>query len=163
MSSYYVTIGNNEYHVNLNGAQAMVDGQPVQDSQQPIKESGARYLHSDRRPDFFVNSMGFDTLEILVGSRRVLARVESPQKRFNHRNVNAKSGMLTAPIPGLVTSILITEGDKVQENQVLIVMESMKMQMPLKSTSTGTVRTIAVKVGNQVGKGALLVRVDSGE
>jgi biotin carboxyl carrier protein len=160
MSSYYVTIGNNEYQVNLNGTQAMVDGKPVQDIQQSIKGSGARFLQPCSRSNFFVNSMDSNTLEILIGSRRMIARVDSLQKRFCHPNVNSKTGKLTAPMPGLVTSILITEGKQVQENQVLMVMESMKMQMQLRATINGTVRAIAVRIGSQVEKGTLLITID---
>jgi biotin carboxyl carrier protein len=58
-----------------------------------------------------------------------------------------------------VVSVLVNGGDPVQEGQVLVVLESMKMQMQLRSTSAGTVKTVAVQPDQRVEKGATLVQL----
>jgi biotin carboxyl carrier protein len=161
MSLYYVTIGNNEYRVNLNGAQAMVDGKPVPGSLQPLNGSGLHLLRRGMQAlELFLNSQDGDMLEVLVGSRRVLARVETLQRRLSRRSLPAQAGVLTAPMPGLVVNVLVSEGQQVEQGQTLVVLESMKMQMQLRSASTGMVRAVAVQTGNQVEKGSPLVRID---
>jgi biotin carboxyl carrier protein len=67
---------------------------------------------------------------------------------------------LNAPMPGLIVRINVAAGDVVQVGQGLVVMEAMKMENELRSTSAGTVRSVAVQVGAAVEKGALLVELE---
>ena len=53
---------------------------------------------------------------------------------------------LKAPMPGLVVSVLIEEGQEVKKGQVMLILESMKMQNELRSPRDGKV--VRVKVGN---------------
>ena len=62
----------------------------------------------------------------------------------------ASPGALTAPIPGVVKDILVSEGDVVIEGQVVLILEAMKMENEIAARSSGTVTTIHVKVGNSV-------------
>jgi biotin carboxyl carrier protein len=57
---------------------------------------------------------------------------------------------LKAPMPGLVVSIPVSEGQEVQKGQTLVILESMKMQNELKSPRDGTVSHIKVKAGESV-------------
>ncbi len=62
----------------------------------------------------------------------------------------AASGAVVAPLPGSVTKIEVREGQAVTAGQVLVVLESMKMNVPVKSPSDGTVKAIHVKVGDSL-------------
>jgi len=62
-------------------------------------------------------------------------------------------------MPGLVVDVLVKVGQIVKEGQALLVQESMKMQMQLRAPCAGRVMDVSIKVGDQVGKGAPLVRV----
>jgi biotin carboxyl carrier protein len=62
----------------------------------------------------------------------------------------AVAGAVLAPLPGSVTRIEVKEGDAVSAGQVIVVLESMKMNVPVKSPSDGTVKTIHVKVGDSL-------------
>lgn len=66
---------------------------------------------------------------------------------------------LKAPMPGLITRLLVAPGDTVTEGQGLVVMEAMKMENELRSPSAGTVKAIAAKPGTAVEKGAVLVEL----
>lgn len=66
---------------------------------------------------------------------------------------------LKAPMPGLVVSIPIQEGQQVEPGQVLLVLESMKMQNELRSPRRGRVRGLTVKPGESVEPKQLLLRV----
>src|SRR5215467_487316 len=57
---------------------------------------------------------------------------------------------LKAPMPGLVVAIPVSEGQNVKKGQVLLILESMKMQNELKSPRDGTVGRIRVKAGETV-------------
>jgi len=57
---------------------------------------------------------------------------------------------LKAPMPGMVISIPVQEGQVIQKGDVLVVLESMKMQNELRSPRDGKVIRVRVKVGDRV-------------
>jgi len=64
---------------------------------------------------------------------------------------------VTAHITGTVWKIQVQVGDPVAEEQSVVILESMKMEMPVESPSSGTVTAIAVKEGQAVEEGDVLV------
>ncbi|RME88986.1 MAG: biotin/lipoyl-binding protein [Anaerolineae bacterium] len=66
---------------------------------------------------------------------------------------------LKAPMPGLVVSVPVSEGQSVEKGDVLVILESMKMQNELKSPRAGTVSRIRVKPGDSVEQRQTLLSV----
>ena len=64
---------------------------------------------------------------------------------------------VVAPIAGVVLSILVKEGDKVESGQTLLMFEAMKMENELVAQCAGTVKKINVKVGDSMETGAVIV------
>ncbi len=62
-----------------------------------------------------------------------------------------------APMPGLVLSVLVAEGDEVKKGDSLLVLEAMKMENMIKSPTDGIIKKIEVKPGNTVEKNELLI------
>ncbi|MDR2349986.1 MAG: acetyl-CoA carboxylase biotin carboxyl carrier protein subunit [Deltaproteobacteria bacterium] len=54
---------------------------------------------------------------------------------------------ILAPMSGNIWKILVKEGDKVSRDDELIIMEAMKMEIPVVATIDGTVKTLLVKEG----------------
>ncbi|AEC02518.1 biotin/lipoyl-containing protein [Parasphaerochaeta coccoides] len=72
--------------------------------------------------------------------------------------VNVTGGTpVKAPMPGLVLRIEVKPGQKVKKNQLILVMEAMKMENEIFSPAEGTVASIAVSAGQQLGTDDLLV------
>jgi len=67
---------------------------------------------------------------------------------------------LKADITGSVWKILKSPGDKVEEDEPVLIMESMKMEIPVASPEAGVVKDIAVKEGDTVGDGVVVALVD---
>ncbi|NPA92759.1 MAG: biotin/lipoyl-binding protein [Chloroflexi bacterium] len=67
--------------------------------------------------------------------------------------------LLKAPMPGLVVSVPVVEGQEVKKGDVLVVLESMKMQNELKSPKDGKVEKIKVEAGQAVEQGQVMVTV----
>jgi pyruvate carboxylase subunit B len=63
-------------------------------------------------------------------------------------------------MPGLIVRVNVQPGDAVQAGQGLVVMEAMKMENELRATAPGKVRSIAVRPGTAVEKGALLIELE---
>ena len=68
-------------------------------------------------------------------------------------------GGITAPMPGLVLTIKVKEGDTVQAGQALLVMEAMKMENAITASYNGTVTKVYVREGDSISEGDLLVEV----
>jgi|DewCreStandDraft_4_1066084.scaffolds.fasta_scaffold00292_11 biotin carboxyl carrier protein len=72
----------------------------------------------------------------------------------------ADSNVLSSPINGVVLEILVNVGNEVEENQVLFVLESMKMKTNISSPRAGKIKAIHIKVGDSVETGQLLMEYE---
>jgi biotin carboxyl carrier protein len=72
----------------------------------------------------------------------------------------ADPNMLMSFIPGTVLEILVSEGQQVKKGEELLILDAMKMQNSLKSTMDGKIKSIAVKTGDRVAKGVLLIEME---
>jgi 3-methylcrotonyl-CoA carboxylase alpha subunit len=75
----------------------------------------------------------------------------------------AADGIITAPMPGKVTSVDASPGAKVRKGQSLLTLEAMKMEHGLIAPFDGTVAELNVRAGVQVVEGAVLARVEPEE
>ena len=66
-----------------------------------------------------------------------------------------------SPLTGSVWKIEVQEGTKVAEGDVLMVLESMKMEIPVEAPHAGTVRGLSVKEGDTVEEDQPLVSLDA--
>lgn len=69
------------------------------------------------------------------------------------------SGEVNAPMPGLIVMAAVAVGDKVEQGDTLIILESMKMQNELRSPIAGAVKAIHAAAGQAVDKGDLLAEI----
>jgi 3-methylcrotonyl-CoA carboxylase alpha subunit len=66
---------------------------------------------------------------------------------------------LTAPMPGTVVKVLVDEGQEVEEGQLLLVLEAMKMEQPVTAPHAGVVHSLPFEEGSLVPGGAVLAEV----
>jgi len=64
-----------------------------------------------------------------------------------------------APMPGLVIAVLVNDGQAVEKGDVLVILESMKMQNELRSPRAGTVTRLRAKAGDSVEQRQTLLSV----
>lgn len=64
---------------------------------------------------------------------------------------------LKAPMVGKVIEILVKPGDVIEKGQEIVVLESMKMEIPVEAGSAGTVREVCCKLDEAVSENAVLV------
>jgi biotin carboxyl carrier protein len=68
-------------------------------------------------------------------------------------------GHVRAPMPGQVIAVHVKVGDRVKQNQPLLVLEAMKMEHTLQAPLAGVVASVACAVGDRVTDGLGLVEV----
>jgi len=67
---------------------------------------------------------------------------------------------IVSNMAGVVLEFLVKPGDKITVDQDVVMLESMKMQIPIQSTVDGVVRTIKVNEGDFVDDGEVLIEVE---
>ena len=93
----------------------------------------------------------------LDGSLLVFQRAET-RRRGAGAATNAPGDIL-APMPGAVLEVLVAEGDRVERNQTVVLMESMKMELVITAPRDGVVRRVSVEPGQQVDRGMRLLEL----
>ena len=84
--------------------------------------------------------------QLWVNGRTI--RYERIEKRGGGQS--AEKGSLSASIPAVVSTVLVQVGDEVQAGDKLILLESMKMIIPITAPEAGTVQEIRCAVGDSV-------------
>jgi 3-methylcrotonyl-CoA carboxylase alpha subunit len=69
-------------------------------------------------------------------------------------------GEIEAPMPGKVTAVEVSKGEKVAKGQRLLTLEAMKMEHALSAPFDGTVADLSAKTGVQVTEGQMLVKIE---
>jgi len=98
----------------------------------------------------------------LMGRQTVITPL-TPEQRYLGRLEESGAGgnRLHAPMPGLITDILVEKGQVVEAGETLIVFEAMKLMQKLTSPSSGTVQDIHYEVGDTPEKDALLLSLET--
>lgn len=76
---------------------------------------------------------------------------------------STRSWQVTAPMPGLVVSVEVQLGGRVEQGRPVAVMEAMKMQMEIRAHAPGRVAAVHVRAGQEVAGGAALVTMEPSE
>lgn len=93
----------------------------------------------------------------LSGALYVFQRAET-RRRGGAAGTETSEDVL-APMPGAVLEVLVAEGDRVERNQTVVIMESMKMELVITASRSGVVRRVAVEPGQQVDRGMRLLEL----
>ena len=162
---YISTVNDTEYlieivderHVSVNGRVFTVDFNSI--SGQPVYS----LLVDGKSFEGFVYP-GEEKWEVLLMGRQFPVVVEDErEKRLRAAAGGSVSETgeyhMKAPMPGMVVTVLVEEGQAIEKGQVLLILESMKMQNELKSPRAGTVGRLRVKAGESVEQKQTLLSV----
>lgn len=72
-------------------------------------------------------------------------------------NAGKNIDSISAPMPGLILDILVEEGQEVNEEDQLLILEAMKMENIITSPRSGVIKTVSVSKGEAVDKKQLLI------
>ncbi|NWG33602.1 MAG: biotin/lipoyl-binding protein [Chloroflexi bacterium] len=153
---YVITVDNKQFlveivderHVSVDGKIYEVDFESV--SGQPVYS-----LIADGKSHEAYVRESEEGWQVLLRGRLYPVKVEDEREKrlraaAGGRVAETGEFHLKAPMPGLVVAVPVEEGQQVKKGQVLLILESMKMQNELKSPRDGVVYRIKVKVGENV-------------
>lgn len=93
-------------------------------------------------------------------ARTGLAAGARPKRRAAKKSGSAASGdTLASPMQGTIVKIAVEEGQEVQEGDLIVVLEAMKMEQPLNAHRAGTIKGLAAEVGSSVSSGAAICEI----
>jgi len=94
-------------------------------------------------------------LHVWIGDTHHEFLIEDP--RTQEFTASASTGGLTTPLPGVVSAVMVQEGQAVVAGEVLMVIEAMKMEHSISAPHDGVVRTIHFARGDRVPEGSELL------
>ena len=120
-------------------------------------------LHRNKSIEVDVTQLPGEEFEVLIdGDCHKFSLVNEQRRAMTRAGGKGIAGkaIVVSPMPGKVVKLLVEVGQEVQADHGLIVVEAMKMENELRSTSSGTVKEIFVKEGDVVELGAKLLLVE---
>ncbi|MFB8361780.1 biotin carboxylase N-terminal domain-containing protein [Streptomyces sp. NPDC055929] len=114
-----------------------------------------------------VVEVGGQRLEVVLPSLPALARAgaappgrgRSRPRGAGARRAAVSGDTLASPMQGTVVKVAVEEGEKVEEGDLIVVLEAMKMEQPLNAHRSGTVKGLAAEAGATVSTGAAICEI----
>ena len=164
-SDWAVRIGGADHVVSINGDDVLVDNEPL--------DMSLEYTPGDRIIDA---EFGEEALSVRIASTRTgfklttrgashVARVLPAHAAPYAAHMIEKlppdlSRYLICPMPGLLVSLNVKEGDKVEAGQPLAVIEAMKMENILRAEKTGVVKAVNAKAGESLAVDSIILELE---
>ncbi|WP_408919190.1 acetyl/propionyl/methylcrotonyl-CoA carboxylase subunit alpha [Corynebacterium tuberculostearicum] len=131
------------------------------DNQLPAHDDSTDAEAADAEPSQ-VHTVEIDGRRIEVALPASFGANGTPRKK-KRKDSGAKAAVsgdaVTSPMQGTVIKVNVEEGQEVAEGEVLLVLEAMKMENPVKAHKAGTVTGLAVEAGASTTKGSVLLEI----
>lgn len=163
--TYDVTIDGKNYRLELNRAEGRwscrVDGREVEVDAVLARPDVLSLRIGNLAYEVKCERVGSD-VHLWVGSERFAVEIRDPRSLRGRARAVDDHGprKLTAPMPGKVVRVLVSEGVDVNAGSGVLVVEAMKMQNEIKSPKKGTIQRILVSEGAAVNAGDVLAIVE---
>jgi len=89
----------------------------------------------------------------------VLSPIPKRKRALSARTALQTGDSLTSPMQGTVIKIEVAEGQTVEEGDLIVVLEAMKMEQPLKAHKSGKISNLNISVGDTLASGTLLCKI----
>ncbi len=154
---YITTVEDKEYTIEiLDDQSVLLNGQPVDVDLQSVGDQPIYSLLVEGQSyEIHVYPSEDGLIQVVLHGNYYPVQVEDERQRKLQASLG-KAGLqsgevqVKAPMPGLVVTVPVSEGQEVQKGEVLVILESMKMQNEIKSPRAGKVNRIRIKPGDSV-------------
>ena len=134
------------------------DDQIIQAEILHVENAKLDLLIDGKRVTAYISSENARRWVTIHGQTFVLTK-SSGTRNGGHGHHHA-AGELTAPMPGQVRAVNVTEGEVVTKGQTLLVLEAMKMEIRIHAPSGGVVKKLFVQQGQTVEREQILIDIE---
>ena len=132
------------------------------DNQLPVHDDSTDAEATEAEPSQ-IHTVEIDGRRIEVALPASFGINGAPRKKKKRKGSGAKAAVsgdaVTSPMQGTVIKVNVEEGQEIAEGEVLLVLEAMKMENPVKAHKAGTVTGLAVEAGASTTKGSVLLEI----
>ena len=131
------------------------------DNQIPPYSGASEALEAAERQSVTVE-VGGRRLEVMLpsgfaaGAAAGAGAQKKPRREKKKSGAAASGDSVTSPMQGTIVKVAVEDGQEVAEGDVIVVLEAMKMEQPLKAHKAGTVSGLTASVGDSVTSGAVV-------
>jgi len=153
-AEFSLTLDGTPYKIVVDGNSILVNGQPfiVGLEEGRVLVDGIPYEVRLEEDKAVVGGIAYDL--------QVEGLEQEPAGRRAAATVVAGAGSVVAIMPGKIIRLLVTEGERIAEGDVVCILEAMKMENELKAPKAGTVTAVHVQPGQDVEMGAVLAEIE---
>ena len=147
-----------EYKYTINGNKYEVVVGDIKDNIATLTVNGETYtVEMEKQPEPEKKAAVSTGRQHVVKAATAAGSDDAPAA--NKAAVN-KANAIKAPLPGVITDVLVAEGDEVKVGDTVVVLEAMKMANNLTAEKAGKVTAVCVKVGESVMEDDALVVIE---
>lgn len=145
------------YQYKMNGVEYEVEIQDIENNIARVSVNGKRFEielpETMKAHDTVKKETKTNVAKKPEVSTKPVAKPEPGKK------TESKGMKVTAPLPGTITEVKVTVGQKVKEGDTVVILEAMKMQNNIEAEISGTITEIHVSQGDTVMEGKPLVTI----
>jgi biotin carboxyl carrier protein len=160
---YVTSTGDESFEIEINGENdLLVNGQRMLiDFRSVVGQSVYSLIVNGKSYEALVQPTE-EGLEVLLHGQLFQVSIEDERQRRLRQSTGSTTVRrgefhLKAPMPGLIVTVHVREGQEIKTGDRMIVLESMKMQNEISSPTDGTVRTLRIKPGDNVDQNQVLL------
>ena len=159
---YVITVEGKTFEIELDrGGRVWINNEPYDDDLTSVDGLPEYSLLLDHRSyETHIEESEDEDSVMVVAGRSYRTQVNTGRRKARKgkgESGQAGSGTVRAPLPGLVVSLPVEEGQRVAEGDVVAVLESMKMNLELRAPRQGLVKSVHGVQGAEVKQGDVLV------
>lgn len=153
------------FEIEHNESTLLVNGDPIQLDLTTLRNSSTHVLYQNKSFNTEIVELNKTdkTCKVKVNGNIYQVSIEDQfdvlLKQLGLDNLTAnKVSEIKAPMPGLVLKVLVEENSEVKKGDNLLILEAMKMENILKSSTDGVVKKVLIKQGDKVEKNQILIQ-----
>jgi len=162
---YLTTIGDSQFTIDINrDGQVTVDGQVVNiDMQRMLDTTMFSVIINGISHDVRMSEgEGVYLAEVSGEIFEVVVEDERTRRLAGLKGIPGSmtgEAIIKAPMPGVVIAVSVSPGSQVEQGEIVVILESMKMQNEFKAPRSGRVHTVRVAPGDRVEQGAVMLTI----
>lgn len=162
---YITTVGDKQFTIDINrDGQVTVDGVVISTDMQQMQDTTMHSIIIDGRSHDIRMNQGAGVYIVQLRGDIIEVTVEDEHTRRLTGLKSDPSAMLgeaviKAPMPGVVVDVLVNQGQEVAQGDIVVILESMKMQNEFKAPRAGKIHSLRVAAGDKIEQNAVMLTI----